>query len=489
MPVDTPHQQHTDNLSSWSRCRDAIDGLEAMRREGAKYLPTLSGQDTQDYNAYLKRADWYAAMSRTVQGLAGAVFRKPPQIEIPDVLEHWQEDITQTGVPMAVFARALLDDLLSVGRIATYVDMAEGGLEPFLISVPAEALVNWRTERIEGQQVITRAVLKEMIDRPDEADEFVVETVEQYRVLQVKDGVYFVQLWRKPDKKGDFEPFGPPMIPTFRDRPLLQVPELRQITNGGLPFWIGDTTSLSADVGKPPLRDLADHNISHYRNSADLENALHYTGFPQPVAVGFPATASLKIGTATAWTSTEIGAKAFYMEYSGQGLQAVQDNMERKKAEMAAMGARLLEEQKKGAEAADTVRLRQSGEQATLVGMVSVVEAIMGKLLSFAVVWAGQSADSITMTINKDLVAVTATPEELRSLGQALTDRNISFETFYHNLERLELTRPGVDAEEEKGAIEEQIEGDLANRLTLVGGAPDEEDDEIDKKVERVEAA
>ena len=178
------------------------------------------------------------------------------------------------------------------------------------------------------------------------------------------------------------------------------------------------------------------------------------------------------------------------MEYKGDGLGTVLENMARKKAEMAAMGARLLEEQKKSTEAAETVRLRQSGDQASLVGMVEVVEAILNKALSFAVVWAGYAADAVEIRLNKDLIAITATPEELNALGKALTDRNISFETFYHNLERLELTRPGVDADEEQEAIENSIEGELGKRLSIVANPPEAVDEEdIDAKVANIQAA
>ena len=492
MPVDTEHQNYIDYSPSWSRCRDAIDGLDAMHKAGAKYLSMLSGQDNQLYQAYLKRADWYGAMNRTVQGLAGAAFRKDPTIELPDGLEPWEDDVTQTGVPIKVFSRGLLDDLLGVGRVGCYVDMADEGDsgEPYLIAVPAEAAINWRVGRIDGQQVLIRVVLKELIEEINVDDDFVVDLVEQYRVLEIKDEVYQVQLWRKDDKKRDFIPFGPPIIPTFRGRHLMDVPELRSITNGGIPFWFGGSTDLEVDAGKPPLRDLADHNIAYFRNSADLENALHYTGFPQAVAVGFPAKSSLQIGTASAWTSSEVNAKAFYMEYKGDGLGTVLENMARKKAEMAAMGARLLEEQKKSTEAAETVRLRQSGDQASLVGMVEVVEAILNKALSFAVVWAGYAADAVEIRLNKDLIAITATPEELNALGKALTDRNISFETFYHNLERLELTRPGVDADEEQEAIENSIEGELGKRLSIVANPPEAVDEEdIDAKVANIQAA
>jgi len=497
MPVDTQHETYTAAAKSWLRCRDAVAGLDAVRERGGDYIPVLAGQNTQEYTAYKKRADWYGATGRTVQGLSGAAFRKEISLELPDALEDWREDVTLTGIPAKTFCRVCLDELLEVGRRLIYVDMPAGeeagaDARPYLVGVDAEAVVDWRESRKEGRQIITQVRIREDVFEEDaDGDAFTREKVEQYRVLEVLDGVYSIQLWRRKKEdsggQGDWIPYDEPVIPKFRDRDLLQVPELANLTGGGLPVWFLNPADLTPKINKPPLKDLADLNLSLYRNSADLENALHFTGFPQPVAAGFPAKTQLHIGTARAWVSSDAGAKAYYMEYSGQGLDAVLANMERKKHEMAAMGARLLEEQKKAQEAAETLRLRQSGEQATLVGMIEVVETAVKSALSFAITWAGQSADKLRLEINKDLVAIRANPQELAALNASLQAGAISYATYYHNLEQLELTRPGVDAEEEQETIDADTENIFQQRAQ--GGRLPDNAEEIDEKVANIGAA
>jgi hypothetical protein len=503
MPVDTPHISYEKMRTAWQRCRDAAEGLEAVRARGVEYLPQLAGQDTPAYNAYKKRADWYGATYRTIQGMGGAPFRKEMSLELPEALEEdWARDITLTGIPVKSFARKCLDEVLEVGRHGVYVDMAPEaeGIEevrPYLVSIEAENIVDWIEERIGGKQIVTQVRLREMTEEVDPKDPFKREQIEQFRVLEIVDDEYQVQLWRKQkataNAKSEWEKWSPdgtgaPFVPTFRSRPLMQVPELRELTGGGVPFWFMNPTDVTPDIDKPPFKDLADLNLSLYRNSADLENALHYTGFPQPIAAGFPAKEKFHIGSQTAWVSNDSGAKAYYMEYSGQGLQAVLDNMARKKAEMAAMGARLLEEQKKAQEAAETVRLRQSGEQASLVGMIEVVETVLEGSLKFAVAWAGQNASKVSVGINKDLVAIRAMPQELTALNESLQAGHISYETYYHNLEQLEISRPGIDAEEEQEAIESD-EGSIFQERAEEGRPAAGREDEIDKKVEEAQAA
>ena len=503
MPVDTPHISYEKARIGWQRCRDAAEGLEAVRARGVEYLPQLAGQDTPAYTAYKKRADWYGAMHRTIQGMAGAPFRKAMSLELPAPLEEdFSRDITLTGIPIKSFARKCLDEVLEVGLQGGYVDRAPGAagaekVRPYLVSVQAENIVDWIEERIGGRQIVTQVRLREMTEEGDPKDPFKRDQIEQFRVLQVVEGEYQVQLWRKQkaaeNTQGEWTPWSPdgtgaPFVPAFRSRPLMQVPELQKLTGGGIPFWFLNPTDITPDVGKPPFKDLADLNLSLYRNSADLENALHYTGFPQPIAAGFPAKEKFHIGSQTAWVSNDSGAKAYYMEYSGQGLQAVLDNMARKKAEMAAMGARLLEEQKKAQEAAETVRLRQSGEQASLVGMIEIVETVLDLSLRFAVAWAGQNASKVSVSINKDLVAIRALPQELAALNASLQSGHISYSTYYHNLEQLELTRPGIDADEEKEAIEGDEESIFQQRNDEGRPAVDREED-IDIKVASASAA
>ena len=117
---------------------------------------------------------------------------------------------------------------------------------------------------------------------------------------------------------------------------------------------------------------------------------------------------------------------------------------------MAALGARLLEEQKREAEAAATVRLRQAGEQSVLASIANLESQGLEAPLTLWVDWAGQNPEGVTVELNTDFFAAPMTPEGTLKLVQSWQSGAFSYETLYYNLERGERTRPGIDAETEK---------------------------------------
>jgi hypothetical protein len=452
----------------WQRCRDAASGLDAVRKAKKTYLPTLSGQDDQEYRAYLKRADFYGALGASIQAHVGQVFRKPVKIEVPAAGEDWLDDITLSGVSAAALMQEAFAELDEVGRYGLYVDMApksEGEtLRPYLVLVSAENVVSWRSENRGGKQILNRVVIRENVEEESAEDPFVVETTVQYRVLELVGDTYSIQLFRKPKGSEEWVPEGPPILPDFRGKPF-----------GMIPFWFGNASGVTTRVDRPPLMEVADICLSIWRNSADLENGFHYVGIPTPVVAGFPTSTKLRIGSNVAWVSDKADAKAFMLEFSGQGLNGLTELIEGKKKDCAIFGSRVLEGQKAAAETADAVRLRHSGETASLVTMVDVLDRTFKEALTFLFEWAGMSGE-VVVAANRDLLNVKATPQELQALTAAVQAGTMSFATYYYNLEQLELTRPDVEWEEEEQDIENGV--DKAVVLSVQNGRPADADEE-----------
>tara|TARA_R110000824_G_scaffold152470_1_gene323689 strand:+ start:9967 stop:11376 length:1410 start_codon:yes stop_codon:yes gene_type:complete len=453
----------------WERCRDAANGLDAVRKGKSKYLPMLSGQDRDEYNAYLKRADFYGALGSSVQAHVGQVFRKPPKIEVPAAAEDWMDDITLTGVSLRALMQEAYSELDEVGRYGLYVDMAPeeaqgAALRPYMVLCRAESVVSWRTENRDGKQVLNRVVIREEVDEEDPDDPFVIVQSLQYRVLELVGESYSVTLYTKPKGSEEFLPAGPPISPTKRGQPF-----------GRIPFWFGNASGMTTRVDRPPLMDVADISLSIWRNSADIENGFHYVGIPTPWVAGFPTTTKLRIGSNVAWVSDKSDAKAAMLEFSGQGLNGLADHIERKKKDCAIFGSRVLEGQKAAAETADAVRLRHSGETASLVTMVDTLDNTFSEALGFLLDWGGITGESL-VAANRDLLNVKATPQELQALTAAVQAGTMSYGTYYHNLEQLELTRPGVDAEQEEAELEESANREVV--LSVQSGRPASDDEE-----------
>jgi hypothetical protein len=130
-------------------------------------------------------------------------------------------------------------------------------------------------------------------------------------------------------------------------------------------------------VDKLPLADIIALNLDHYRLNADYKHGLHFTALPTAWVSGFDKTATLRIGSSTAWVSETPGATAGFLEFTGQGLTTFERAMDRDERLMAILGSRMLEGQKMVGETAEAIELRQSGESSVLMTLaLSVSDSV-----------------------------------------------------------------------------------------------------------------
>ncbi|MFX5760945.1 DUF4055 domain-containing protein, partial [Acinetobacter baumannii] len=82
-------------------------------------------------------------------------------------------------------------------------------------------------------------------------------------------------------------------------------------------------------------------------------------------------------------------AKAYFLEFEGQGLDALEKNLSRKENQMAILGARLLEAPQKGVEAAETAGIHRAGENSVLASVAQTLSEGLEKALELFILWAG----------------------------------------------------------------------------------------------------
>lgn len=468
MPVNSEHPQYQQWADKWQRCRDTFAGEDAIKEAGKKYLPELPGHKNKpdDYAAYKMRTLYLEAAARTLQGLVGAVFRKDPTLEAPTAAQGraWLEwDVTGRRMPWDRLAQHVLAEVLAVGRCGLYVTHTDDEAEvprPYVQPIAAEAIVNWRTEYVGGEQRLAWVVLREIADEPDPADAFVDMQVEQYRVLKMgrdtADGgrVCMVEVWREDkDALADEDKWRivETTVPLRRGQPLDHIP-----------FYFVGASSTDAAVEKPPLLGLVNTNLNHYQQNADYRNVLFFcaAGVTAWVA-GFDASTELKLGGSTAWVTDNDNAKAGFLEFTGQGAQPLVDSLDKLEHYMAYQGGRLLAQPKKAVEAAETHRLRAAAEAVTVQSVSQVVGQALGAAYTEMLNWGGVEG-TVEVTLNSDLTDGVMDYQMLNAQVQALQTGAISFDTFWFNLERGELVPPGISAEDERRRIEIQAgAGDL----------------------------
>ena len=471
MPIDTPHGQYTFYAPAWERCRDLVGGEDIVKSRKTKYLPLLEGQGTEEdvgYKGYLSRAMFFPALERTIAGLTGTILRKPPTIVAPPSVTSFLDDLLLSRDTLQGALLYVLGELLTVGRIGIFTDWNADLLRPYWTEYEAESIINWSEVKDQGQRRLEWVVLKEIQPVSDAGDRYKVGTEVRYREV-FTDGVgearkTWSRLWMKPPK-GDKWVAAPP-TPLMRRGTALTT----------IPFTCLGPRRVQMDVAKPPLIDLANLNLSHYRTSADLEHGRHFVALPTPWITGWAGNADgspLKIGSGTAWTIPSENAKIGMLEFEGAGLESLRNALLDKEKNMAVIGARLLEEQPKAAETAEAVRLRQAGEHSVLAVMTGAASTGLTLALQWFAFWLGTSPEAmkkVSFELSKDFFAARLSAQDAQALIQAWQAEAISYETLYWNLQNGEWARPGIDWEEEKEQIDEESALDPEDDLAPLPG-------------------
>ena len=455
MAVDTQHVDYTAHIDTWKKCRDVSSGQEAVHAAGDVYLPRLGGQDPDDYEAYKKRAGFLNATGRTVDGLSGMVFRKQPSVENPEGLAEFMEDVDQAGMSFLGLAEQTLEEVLKVGRYGVLVDypQVEGeqltqaqaqarGLRPFIKTYRAESIIDWRVDQVENRATLVQVRLLETVEEP--ADEFADDLVEQIRVLELTDEGYQQRVFRQ-DEKGQW---------VLHE---LVVPLMGSVPLDRIPFHFVGPRDNTWSVSKPPLLDLVNVNLQHYQLNADYRHGLHFVALPTPYGTGLrqedvDAGNFAAIGPTSFWASTSSESSFGMLEYQGAGLGSLKEALDDLKHDMAVLGARMLEAEKRQVEAAETAGIHRAGEHGVLASMAMAISDVMTKVLEDVRDWMGVTGD-VQVELNRDYVPTPLTAQELTALISAVQSGELSREAFFYNLKQGERYPDGWTFDDEQEAI------------------------------------
>ena len=451
MPVDSQHPLYERHEKMAGRVRDAVAGADAIKAAGTRYLPNPDADDLDRYDALRKRAVWFGVTGRTHDGMLGAVFRRSPSVELPPRIEPMMRDADGNGMPLEQLARLITSQLLKNGRhglLTDYPPAPEGataeqtaGLLPQISSYHSQDIINWRVE----DNRLVMVVLREHYDDP--VDEFESEIEEQHRVLRLEDGAYTQQVYRNG------EPHGEKMTP--RDG--------RGRTFDHIPFQFLGAINNDETPDKPLLLDIADLNIAHYVNSADLEESSHLAGQPM---------FHIDIGTMTTeeWkelnpNGIKVGVRRGIQTQGGTAnlIQAREHQlpdklMERKEAQMLALGARLIE-QSGGAKTAEEILARAGAENANLSTLATNASRGILAALRDAALFMNDNPDTVAFQLNQEFYERGAEPQMVMARIQEV-DRGLIATKDYRDWRR----KTGGIAEDR---TDEEIDADIE----VAGGA------------------
>ena len=468
--ITTRHPMLETVLEQIRRSRDTHAGTDAIKQTAPiysnvvnstdeEYLPKLNGQDKKQYQSYKKRAVFFGAMSRTVTALVGAIDRKPPEVKGADSMKEFMKDVTGTGISLDEFLKDIEEEVMISGRVVICVDRKNStDNRPYLIWYKSEDCINWFSEQYtDFDQRLTGMIFRESYYDVDKDNKYKQVQKDQYREFTMQDGNVTVNIWRNKNEDLTSE-FG------NAEKPEYEIVETYTLTNRAKSLGFIPCVPVVADgspfeVPQPPLLDLVDVNLAHYRNSADYEHGMHWTALPTPVLTGLNGKDSkISIGSGSAIILPDPQSSAMFLEFSGTGLATIKTAMDHKEMMMSALGARMLASRMDQSTSAEVARINYSGETASLSNVARSMSRGMTRLLRMVAVWENNKGhEGIEVHLNEDYVDTKLAGGDLSALMAAYQGGAISLDSLIWNMASGELLPLGRSVEDEIALIEADV--------------------------------
>lgn len=467
-------------MDAYYLIRDVIAGEITVKAAGVKYLPMPNAADTslrnkERYKAYKARAVFYNVSRRTLQGLIGQIFQRPPVLKLPSLLKPIEANATGSGVNLTQLAKKACSLTLAYSRCGLFVDYpttdGEGGasvadleagkVRPTLYIYSPMEIINWRTVDRGAEEVLSLVVIFERYCYND--DGFEMKQAGQFRVLRLDEAGLFVhELWREPTPTSS----DGTKIP--KGNYVIHEVYLPKDKNGNrldkIPFQFIGTENNDHNPDNPSFYDMATLNLAHYRNSADYEESCFITGQPTPVVTGLTQDwfkdvlkGELNFGSNGGIPLPENADAKLIQAEPNTMLKEAMDTKER---QMVALGAKLVE-QKTVQRTATEASLEASSEGSTLSSVAENVSNAFEWALKFAAELVGQSPEEVKYELNKDFDIARMSPEERRIVIEEWTKGAITFDEM-----RTVLRKAGTATEDDKKA-KAQIAADTAEAMAL----------------------
>lgn len=408
-----------------------LGGTAAMRKAGKTYLPRWPNEEDAFYQNRLSTATLFPAFSRTVEVLSGKPFSRPVTWDekvVPARIREMFADIDLQGTNLHSFLADICEEAMAYGLCGILVEhppsdkrisLAEEryrGLRPYFVKVTANSLLDFDSERVNGQETFTMLRFVETVSERDPDNEFVVKSIEQVRVLNPGR-------WR-----------------VYREKPNTTTSTLEwQLHDEGktslqkitfVPVY-GDKRGFMH--GRPPLTELAWLNVEHWQSRSDQQTILHVARVP--VLFGKKlGDGPISVGAASAIMAEEDDADLRYVEHSGKAIEAGRTDILDLEETMRQIGAELLVIKPGHRTVVQTLADNEAGTSA-LQRMVCDLTDAARLALQYLAEWIGEN-DGGHVTIFCDFGATTLAEASADFLVGMHKARALSDETLFNEIQR-----------------------------------------------------
>jgi hypothetical protein len=436
----------------WVKIRDCLAGQRVIKYKNTLYLKKMPGASKESYEDYLDGAVFFNMASQTLKGMLGQVFRRNPVIKnFPVRLKQdLLNGIGKDNSTHTAFTKTVISEMIAMGRYGVLVDAPETitpVAQSYMVGYAAENIMDWSIENYQGRQIVTRVLLREWQRQqlPVPADEKGVtyrnpytwpyHYKAYYRELllisaDTPSGLMYVQNTYIEDPTGQPEDT---VIPTINGNPLEFIP-----------FVFFGASGNTAETEKPPLLDICDLNLSHYRSYADLEHGRKFTALPVYYAPGDNGTgvSEYHIGPDMVW-EVPTGATPGILEYKGEGLKALESALTSKEGQISAIGGRMVagshSRSSTGGENTQQTEARESAEQSILVDCIGAAQDGMTMAMRY---WCAfrdypmSQSWELSYEVNTDFLAPSVGAREMRAIQQLYQEGYVPIEVLHDYLQK-----------------------------------------------------
>lgn len=462
--TDTPDYTvaaYNDMSTAWDLLSDILIGQKAIKAGREKYLPKEPAELVPDYESRLKRSLFFEDYRDCVVNLTGMVFRKSPKLgdDIPPLLVDLAENIDNAGTHLDVFLQRLFEDgfyghsFVVVDmppknqNVQTAADEMANGARSYWCLRQAKDALNWRTAIVNGQTIITQITFREHTS--EAAGAFGEKEVVRYRVYRLNEmGNAEWQLWEEiKDETGGKEvrviliDTGP--ILTKKGKPLRRLP---------IAVHYGEYEAFL--VSRPPLKGIADLNLSYYQKYSDLSNIEHHICAVTLAISGEDDQSGDKTIGGNRVIFLPMGAKAEFLEVKGDSIPALERDLEMLQKRLVAKGLDFVEEQNRVPPTATEVMLAYTMRTSKLAKMVrSAIDCTEEALDITAEMEGLDQGGSISLGVDEN--SLTLSWQEVRILSELNERGQMSLDTLWKIMQRADQLPEDFDAVKELAAVKQ----------------------------------
>lgn len=476
---DLPSSDYAAMQPYWDTVTDLLDGAEAVRRAGQKYLPKLPAEEATAYNYRRKTAKFTNIFADVVANLAAKPVRREVRIRDGSARSRtlsWAEDIDTAGTNLHRFAAEVLLNGIAFGLdwifvsynsvqkpdgvpILTLAEVDAQGGRPYCYRIPAGSVIAVRTARIKGRDEFVHVRIHGFRTETEGFSEKQVECVTLFERSQAVDGSYGAPYWVRYNK-----------VKTSSGREEWVTADGGTLSIGVIPlvpFLTGRRKGSSWQV-VPPMQGVADLQIEHYQQESALKHIKEMAAFPMLSASGVRSDArvpggpppTIRVGPQTVLYAPpgpdgRIGEWKF-VEPQGNSLRFLADDIKATEQQLRELGRQPLTAHTGNLTVVTTAFAASKANSAVAAWALNLKDTLE-RMFELMVLWE-KGSDAPEVEIDTDFAAEFQDDASADALIKMRAAGDLSVETLWSEMKRRGVLAPEFNPQDEteRLALEQQ---------------------------------